>query len=156
MAPLFVARLQKMWDRVKTWILLHAYLSDDKCTVKVETPMGWIMKCRHRFITYYEIVPREIRCPIDDVDSVMFEVAYVEGLLPAIQMCAGFKLVLAKSGLYMYTRDMADIVVSKDVTDLAAYVSAKIEHYVVARDKQKYRERRRAELKAKYNYAVLA
>ncbi len=147
--------LRKMWNRVKTWILLHAYLSDDKCVDKVELPMGWIRRCRHRyFITYYKIVPREVRGPIDDVDSVMFEVAYVEGLLPAVYMYAGFKLILTADGLYMYTRGGADIVVSKDMTDLAAYVSADIRSHSVARNKQRYREQRRQELKSKYNYTV--
>ncbi len=40
--------LRKMWNRVKTWILLHAYLSGDKCVDKVELPMGWIRRCKCR------------------------------------------------------------------------------------------------------------
>ncbi len=151
-----MAWLRKMLGRVKAWILLHAYLSDDKCVDKVELPMGWIKKCTHRFLTYYEIVPREVRGPIDEVDSVMFEVAYVESLLPAVYMYAGFKLLLTADGLYMYTRGGANIVVSKSITDLVAYVSAKIRRHNVVRDKQRYREQRRQELKSEYHYTVVA
>jgi hypothetical protein len=147
-----------MWNRIKTWMLLHSYLLDDKCVDRVKLPMGWIRRCRHHFllinITYYKIVTREIRHPIDDVDSVMFEVAYVESMLPIVYMWAGFKLLLTADGLYMYTRGGADIVLSKDITDLAAYVSAMIESHSVVRDKQRYREQRRQELRSKYNYTV--
>jgi hypothetical protein len=151
-----IKNLRKMWDGVKTWMLLYAYLSDDKCVDKVELPMGWIRRCKHRFFTYYKIVTREVRSPIDNTDSVMFEAAYVESLLPAVYMWAGFKLLLTTDGLYVYTRGGADIVVSNAITDLAAYVSAKIRRHSVARDKQRYREQRRQELKLKYNYTVTA
>jgi len=146
--------LKNVLDRVIVWILLHADLRNDKCVSKVELQVGWIRKCKHRLMTYYKAVPKEVRGPIDDVDSVMFEVAYVEDLLPAVYMYAGFKLVLGRSGLYMYTRNGADIVVSKSITDLAAYVSAMIRRHGVVRDKQGYKEQRRQELKSKHNYTV--
>ncbi len=151
--------VQKMWNRIKTWVLLYSYLSNDVCVNKIELPMGWIRQCKHRFslfnITYYKIVTREIRRPIDDIDYTTFEVAHIEGLLPVVYMWAGFKLLLTHDGLYMHTRG-ADIIVSKDVTDLAAYVSAMIRRHGVAIDKQRYKEERKQELKSKYNYAVIA
>jgi len=54
-------RLRKVWEWVKAWILLYGYLLDDKCVDCVRLPMGWIRKCRHHFITYYKIVPKEVR-----------------------------------------------------------------------------------------------